>query len=111
MKSKRSNQKMGSLKTTIVMGSIVATLLGTNLLARVDAQSSLDLDTQVGSPPIIQQVPQMLTVSLPLQQTQSMTPINPMSNHIPMQSFLAQQLQPIPQVQIPPPVARSRSSR
>ena len=115
MKSKRSNQKMGSLKTTIVMGSIVATLLGTNLLARVEAQRTLDIDTQVNTPPIIQQSPQLWTANMPMQQPQFVTPKNPILNqqigNMQMQPFLAQQLQPIPQVNIPPPVTRSRSSR
>ncbi|MEM7533248.1 MAG: hypothetical protein AAF639_13790 [Chloroflexota bacterium] len=111
MKSKRSSQKMGSLRSTIVMGSIVATLLGTNLLARVEAQHSLEMDAQVMNPPIIQQAPQMLTVSMPMQQTQFATSMNPVVGNMQMQTFLAQQLQPIPQVNIPPPVTRSRSSR
>ena len=115
MKSKRAHQKMGSLKSTIVMGSIVATLLGANLLARVEAQNALDIDTQVSNPPIIQQSPPLWTASMPMQQPQFVTPMNPVPDqqigNMQMQTFLAQQLQPIPQVQIPPPVTRSRSSR
>ncbi|MBV7328920.1 hypothetical protein KFU94_11785 [Chloroflexi bacterium TSY] len=39
-KHSKSKNHLGRLKTTIVVGSVVATMLGTNLIARKDSQES-----------------------------------------------------------------------
>ena len=161
-KARKPGTKTGLLKTTIVVGSVVATMLGTNLLAHQDAQVAT-----VDAPPIevllppaswpgevgfpqSQLVPSQFTdasenafltlkpiptvaspadvaLSQPLSTTQQavvvpdLAPIpavaapsvagQPGVNVADIGNILAFDLPAIPQVQIPPPVTNSRSTR
>lgn len=97
-RSGRSGQQTGMLKTFLVMGSLVATLAGTRLLAAQDTafvETVVPLDTPV-------------TVVVPAESSSSSTlPLPPTSRGTQVQ------LEAIPQVVQPQiqPVARARSSR
>ncbi|MBK8902533.1 MAG: hypothetical protein IPM53_15200 [Anaerolineaceae bacterium] len=97
----RSSQQTGTLKTFLVVGSLVATLAGTRLLA---AQDTAVPETMV--PDTAVPVTESVTVVVPSASSATL-PLPPTSRGTQIE------LQQIPQVVQPhiQPVARTRSSR
>jgi len=101
-RSERSKQQTGTLKTFLVVGSLVATLAGTRLLA---AQDTAVIETAVP-------VDASITVVVPAENSAATTGTN--SLPLPPTSRGTQiELKAIPQVVQPQiqPVVRARSSR
>lgn len=92
--SSRPNQQVGALKAMLLTGSVMATLIGTRLLAQQEPAAGAP--TAAESITVV--VPQSNASSLPLPPTMRGTQV---------------QLNPIPQVVQPQfnPVVRTRSSR
>jgi hypothetical protein len=95
-RSGRSGQQTGTLKTALVVGTLVATLAGTRLLA---AQDTAVVETAVPTDAAV-------TVVVPAESSSTL-PLPPTSRGTQVQ------LEAIPQVVQPniQPVARTRSSR
>ncbi|MCB8927749.1 MAG: hypothetical protein H6652_19210 [Ardenticatenaceae bacterium] len=95
--SARKGQQTGMLKTALVVGSLVATLAGTRLLA---AQDTAVPETAVPTDAAV-------TVVVPAESSSSTLPLPPTSRGTQVE------LQAIPQVVQPQirPVVRARSSR
>lgn len=100
---KMTNQGAAILKTTLVAGSIIATLLGANLVAHRDQAATLTpLFTSDHVADVKGQLPQSLAAVPNLPAASDL-------NGVAVDKLLNQPLAPIPALSLP--VARSRSSR
>jgi len=100
-----TNRGATMLKTTLVAGSIIATLLGANLTAHQDETATLAaVSTTAQATGAIGQAPQDLAAVPHLPAAVNL-------NSIDLEKLLNQPLAPIPALSLPAPVARSRSSR
>ena len=100
-----TNRGATILKTTLVAGSIMATLLGANLVARQEQAAAL--------------TPQLTTAQAAGETGQPPRPLAAVPNlpgasnlnTVDLDKLLSQPLAPVPSISLPAPVARSRSSR
>lgn len=93
------------LKTTLVAGSIMATLLGANLAARQEQAATLTPQFTVAQATgTTGQAPRVLTAVPNLPAASNL-------NAVDLDKLLNQPLAPMPSIAPPAPVARSRSSR
>lgn len=100
-----TNRGATILKTTLVAGSIMATLLGANVVARQEQTTTL--------------TPQLTTAPAAGETGQAPRPLAAVPhlpgasnlNTVDLDKLLNQSLAPIPALSLPAPVARSRSSR
>lgn len=100
-----TNRGATILKTTLVAGSIMATLLGANLVARQEQAAALTPPfTTAQAAGETGQPPQALAAVPNLPGASDL-------NAVDLDKLLNQSLAPIPAISFPAPVARSRSSR